>query len=220
MSTHRNAIVLLAGLLAVSTDAGARGGRGGGGGGFRGGGGGGARTSATRSTGSFSRPSGGGTASRPSGGGNYSRPSGGGNYSRPSGGGNYAARTSNTQTRNVNNTNINSNRNVNRNVNRDVNIDGDRGYYAGGRYYGGAPVARAAAVTAGVALTAAAIGSVAYSLPAGCSPYYGYYSCGGVYYQPQYEGDSVTYLVVPGPEGAEQPAAEGSAYESAQPIVQ
>jgi hypothetical protein len=102
-------------------------------------------------------------------------------------------------------------------VNRDVNIDGDRGYYgAGGRYYGGYPVARAAAVTAGVALTAAAVGSVAYSLPAGCSPYYGYYSCGGVYYQPQYEGDNVTYLVVPGPEGA-APAAEGSA---AAPIVQ
>jgi hypothetical protein len=196
MSRHRNAIVLFAALLAVATDAGARGGRGGGGrgGGGRGGGGG-ARTSATRSGGSYSRPSGG-----------YNRPSGGTTRT----GGNYAARTSSTQTRNVN-------RDVNRNVNRDVNIDGDRGYYgAGGRYYGGYPVARAAAVTAGVALTAAAVGSVAYSLPAGCSTYYGYYSCGGVYYQPQYEGDNVTYLVVPGPEGA-APAAEGSA---AAPIVQ
>jgi hypothetical protein len=203
MSRHRNAIVLLAGLLAVAGDAGARGGRGGGGrggGGFRGGGGG-ARTSATRSGGSYSRPSGGGTRTAPSGGGTRT-------------GGNYAARTSPNATRTGQTANRDVNRNVNRNVNRDVNVDGDRGYYAGGRYYGGYPVARAAAVTAGVALTAAAVGSIAYSLPSGCSPYYGYYACGGVYYQPQYQGDNVTYVVVNAPEGA---PAEGSAAGSAQP---
>jgi hypothetical protein len=42
-----------------------------------------------------------------------------------------------------------------------------------------------------------------YSLPAGCPPYpyggYTYYSCGGAYYQPQYEGDTVTYITVPDP---------------------
>jgi hypothetical protein len=41
---------------------------------------------------------------------------------------------------------------------------------------------------------------VAYSLPYGCSPYHSYYySCGGVYYQPQYVGDEVTYVVVENP---------------------
>jgi hypothetical protein len=43
------------------------------------------------------------------------------------------------------------------------------------------------------------VGSVAYSLPSGCSPYSYYYNCGGVYYQPQYQGDNVTYVVVDNP---------------------
>ena len=52
-------------------------------------------------------------------------------------------------------------------------------------------------VAAGV--TAAAIGSLAYSLPSGCTPYtYAgpYYQCGNVWYQPQYQGSNVTYVVV------------------------
>ena len=40
-------------------------------------------------------------------------------------------------------------------------------------------------------------------LPGGCSPYpyhsYTYYNCGGAYYQPQYEGDTVVYVTVPDP---------------------
>jgi hypothetical protein len=40
-----------------------------------------------------------------------------------------------------------------------------------------------------------------YSLPAGCSPYHtSYYYCGGVYYQPQYQGSSVTYVTVEKPD--------------------
>jgi hypothetical protein len=40
-------------------------------------------------------------------------------------------------------------------------------------------------------------------LPGGCSPYpyssYTYYSCGGAWYQPQYEGDTIVYVTVPDP---------------------
>ena len=56
--------------------------------------------------------------------------------------------------------------------------------------------------------TAAAIGSAYYSLPYGCSPYhwggYGYYSCGGAYYQPQYEGDTVVYVQIEDPSHGQQ----------------
>jgi hypothetical protein len=139
------------------------------------------------------------------GGGGGMRSSGG---ARPSGGARTNVTSSNASaSRNVN---VNSNRNVNRNVNRDVNVNGDRGYYRGGSYYRGGygygrPVARAAAATAAVGLTAAAIGSIAYSLPGGCGSFYTYgspyYNCGGVYYAPQYSGTDITYVVVENPEG-------------------
>ena len=64
------------------------------------------------------------------------------------------------------------------------------------------------AIGATAAFTAAAIGSTYYALPHGCAPYpyggYSYYSCGGAYYEPRYEGDTVVYVTVP------QPGAEGS----------
>ena len=51
--------------------------------------------------------------------------------------------------------------------------------------------------------TAVAYGSAYYALPPGCSPYpyhtYTYYNCGGAYYQPQYEGDTVVYVSTPDP---------------------
>lgn len=62
-------------------------------------------------------------------------------------------------------------------------------------------------IAAGVAVaaTAAAIGARYYALPAGCAPYawsgFTYYTCAGVYYEPQYEGDTVVYVVVPNPSG-------------------
>ena len=101
----------------------------------------------------------------------------------------------------------NVNRDVNRNVNRDVNRDIDRDYdrYGGYRdvdvdvdrdYH---PVAGAAAV----AVTAAAVGSVVYSLPPSCSTTVvggvTYQECGGSYYQPQYSGSQVNYVVVEPP---------------------
>jgi hypothetical protein len=52
-------------------------------------------------------------------------------------------------------------------------------------------------------MTSAALGSYYYSLPPGCSPYYtSYYHCGGAYYQPQYQGDTVVYVTVPDPAAA------------------
>ena len=92
-----------------------------------------------------------------------------------------------------------SNRNVNANVNRNVNVNVDNGW--GGCCGGGFnhPVAAGMAVAGAAAVTAAAIGSMAYSLPPNCSPYGGYYNCGGTYYQPQYSGSDVTYVVVNNP---------------------
>src|SRR5947199_270141 len=82
----------------------------------------------------------------------------------------------------------------------DARGGGGRG--GGGGFRGGGGGARGVAAGAAVGLTAAAIGSVAYSLPTGCGPLlgWGYYSCGGVYYEPQYSGDNITYVVVENPD--------------------
>jgi hypothetical protein len=54
------------------------------------------------------------------------------------------------------------------------------------------------------------MGSMYYSLPPACSPYawggYGYYHCGGMYYEPRYEGDTVVYVTIPDPSGGKAPA--------------
>jgi hypothetical protein len=92
---------------------------------------------------------------------------------------------------------VNANRSVNRNidVDRDIDVDVDRRYGVGnGCCYH--PVARtAAAVT-----TAAVIGSMVYSLPSSCSEVsvdgVTYQQCGSAWYQPQFSGSSVTYIVV------------------------
>jgi hypothetical protein len=91
---------------------------------------------------------------------------------------------------NVNrNAQVNSNVNVNRNIN--VDVDNHNDYH---------PVATAAAVTAGVALTSAVIGSMVYSLPPSCSAVvvngFTYQQCGSSWYQPQYAGTQVSYVVV------------------------
>jgi hypothetical protein len=95
------------------------------------------------------------------------------------------------------NRNLDVNRSANVNVNRNVNVNSS---YHGGWYGDYHPVARGVAVGAGVALGAAAIGSIAYSLPGGCvmAPYggIGYQQCAGVWYQPQYVGTQVQYVVV------------------------
>jgi hypothetical protein len=106
-------------------------------------------------------------------------------------------RTSVNKNTNVNsnrntNVNVNSNKNTNVNVNSnrhvDVDIDVDRGFH---------PVAAVATV----AVTAAVIGSMTYSLPpSGCVPVMVgnvmYQQCGPNWYQPQYVGTSVQYVVV------------------------
>jgi hypothetical protein len=79
------------------------------------------------------------------------------------------------------------------------NVNVDNGWNAYG-YAGYHPVAAGAAVatTAAVA-TAAVIGARAYALPPSCVAYTyatAYYNCGGAWYQPQYEGSSVVYVVV------------------------
>jgi hypothetical protein len=90
-------------------------------------------------------------------------------------------------------------RNVNTNRNVDVDVDVDRHYH---------PVARAAATTAAVAptaaVTSAVIGSMVRTLPSACSAMvvngFTYQQCGGTWYQPQYAGSSVTYVVINPPQ--------------------
>ena len=99
---------------------------------------------------------------------------------------------------NINNrTNVNRNTNVN--VNRNVNVHG--GYHGGGYYHGhddGIGVGGAIAI--GVA--GMAIGSMitAAALPPSCSTVsvngMTYQQCGSTWYQPQYSGSQVNYIVV------------------------
>lgn len=89
------------------------------------------------------------------------------------------------------NVNVNSNKNTNVNVNAnrhvDIDVDVDRGFH---------PVATAAAVVT----TAIVVGAVVNTLPPACSQVLVgnvvYQQCGGYWYQPQYVGSSVTYVVV------------------------
>ena len=93
------------------------------------------------------------------------------------------------------NANVNSNKNVNVNTNRnvdiDVDVDHDHHHH---------PVGTAVAIGATVAVTAAIVGSVTYTLPPACTIVVvngiGYQQCGSVWYQPQYVGTSVQYVVI------------------------
>jgi hypothetical protein len=93
------------------------------------------------------------------------------------------ARTNNVRSTSVNNVN---NVNVDRDVN--VNVEGHGGCCGGwdNDYH---PVATAAAVSAGVAVTSAIVGSLVRSVPPSCVPVnYGgmvYQQCGNTWYQPQ-----------------------------------
>lgn len=95
----------------------------------------------------------------------------------------------------VNTGNVNVGNNVN------VNVDHDNGWGWDDRDYH--PVAAGVAFGTAAAVTSAALGSRYYSLPPACSPYpysgLTYYSCGGAYYAPRYEGDTVVYVVVDRP---------------------
>jgi len=103
--------------------------------------------------------------------------------------------SANVNRANINNTNIN-NANINRNYNMDVDVDN-------GWDWGSHPVATGAAFAAGAALTSAAVGSVVYSLPPSCSTVVvggvSYQQCGSTWYEPQFSGTSVNYVVVQQP---------------------
>jgi len=91
------------------------------------------------------------------------------------------------------------NRNVNRNVNHNVNVhrdidvdvDDDRDYH---------PFATAAVVGAAAAVTSAVVGSIVHSKPPDCVPVtingVTFLQCGSTWYQPQYAGTQVSYVVV------------------------
>jgi hypothetical protein len=94
--------------------------------------------------------------------------------------------------KNVNvNSNVNKNVNVNSNRHVDVDVDVDRDYH---------PVGTALAVGATVAVTSAIIGSTVNALPPACVPVQVgnilYQQCGTTWYQPQYVGTTVQYVVV------------------------
>jgi hypothetical protein len=87
---------------------------------------------------------------------------------------------------------------------RNTNIDIDNDWGGDWNGWGDYPLAAGIAIGATAAwATAVAYGSAYYALPPACAPYpyrsYTYYSCGGAYYQPQYEGDTVVYVSVPDP---------------------
>jgi hypothetical protein len=124
---------------------------------------------------------------------------------------NRAGHASRDVSRNVNrdvsrNVNRDVSRNVDRNVNRDIDfdrdidVDVDRRY--GGYGYGCCyhPVARAAAATAAAVTTAAVVGSVVNSIPSSCTAVVvnglTYQQCGSTWYQPEFLGSSVSYVVV------------------------
>lgn len=98
----------------------------------------------------------------------------------------------------VRNTSVN-NVNVSKNTNVNVNVDNDRRGWDDDYH----PIATAAAVTATVAVTSAVIGSMVRTLPPSCVPVnYGgvlYQQCGTAWYQPQYMGSNVQYVVIAPP---------------------
>jgi hypothetical protein len=95
--------------------------------------------------------------------------------------------------------NRNVNRNVNRNINRDIDIDVHHDH-GGWNDWDDHPFATAAAVTAGVAVTSAVIGSIVNTVPPGCVTTVvngiAYQQCGTTWYQPQYAGTNVQYVVI------------------------
>lgn len=109
---------------------------------------------------------------------------------------NRSNRATNVNRTNINNANVN-NINVNNGYggNYHLDYDVDQGW--------GHPVAAGAAFGAAAAVTSAAIGSVVYSLPPSCTVTVvngiSYQSCGGVWYEPQFSGTSVEYIVVAAP---------------------
>ncbi|MGK6355317.1 hypothetical protein ACMGDH_08810 [Sphingomonas sp. DT-207] len=135
------------------------------------------------------------------------------NHANRSGNVNRGTVSRNTVNRNAN---VNVNRNANVNVNRNVNVHGG-GYYGHGCYgcdwdddhdfAVGAAVGLATGAVIGAAANSnnnttvvVSPGTVVTGLPGGCSATIvgnvTYQRCGSVWYQPQYMGSSVQYVVV------------------------
>ncbi|WP_321792687.1 hypothetical protein [Caballeronia sp. J97] len=123
------------------------------------------------------------------------------------GGGNWqAAHEANVETRQSNRTERESNRQETyRQVssNRaDVvnNYNNNHGCCDHGGWYDDHPIATAAAVTTAAVATAAVVGSIVRSLPPSCSAVNingaVYQQCGSAWYEPQYSGTTVQYVVV------------------------
>jgi len=125
-------------------------------------------------------------------------PGGGGGRAEP--GRNGGGVHNNTVNRGGNNSGNRGNNNRINTGDVNINVDNDHhdhGYDWDDHYH---PVATGVAIGTAAAVTSAVIGSMVYSLPPSCSPYAGsYYYCGGVYYAPQYQGDTITYVVVDRP---------------------
>lgn len=105
---------------------------------------------------------------------------------------NHNTNVNNNSNKNVNvNSNKNTNVNVNSNRHVDVDVDYDDHHH---------PIGTAVAVGATVAVTAAVVGSMTTTLPPACSVVIvngvTYQQCGSTWYQPQYVGSSVQYVVV------------------------
>jgi hypothetical protein len=103
--------------------------------------------------------------------------------------------------RNVDRGDRNVDRDTNIGSNNDINIDVDDGWGGGDWDYH--PIAAGVAFGTAAAVTSAAIGSMYYSLPSSCPPYpyggYTYHYCNNVWYQPQYSGSTVNYVVIDDP---------------------
>lgn len=102
------------------------------------------------------------------------------------------------------NRNVNRDINVNQNINHSVHVDVDNhGRHDHWDDHWDHPIATAAAVTATVAVTSAVVGSIVNTVPAGCVTTIvdgiAYQQCGSTWYQPQYYGTSVRYVVVVSP---------------------
>ena len=96
---------------------------------------------------------------------------------------------------------VNRNTNVNVNSNRNINVDVDhRGCCDNDWDDHHHPIATGAAIGATAAITSAVVGSMVRTLPPACQTVMvngiGYSNCGGTWYQPQYVGTTVQYVVV------------------------
>jgi len=106
----------------------------------------------------------------------------------------------NNSKRDVRTTNVRSTSVNNVNVNRSTNVDIDVDRRGGWDHDHHHPIATAAAVTTAAVVTAAVVGSIVYSIPPSCTSVFingvTYQQCGSTWYQPQYVGTQVSYVVV------------------------